>query len=92
MALPARPIAGRCETLLLAWLVTRNASFPKALGYLGYLLAVLLVIIYLGRLIVLDANSYAILLPAALTGFIVNPAWYVWLGWTMWRGTEMRKA
>src|SRR3954465_8157264 len=62
----------------IAWLITRNNHFPKALGYLGYLLAVLMVIIYLGRLIVLDANSLAILIPAALAGFIVNPAWYLW--------------
>jgi hypothetical protein len=41
---------------------------------------VLLNIIYLGRLIILDATSLVIVIPALLTGFIVNPLWYLWLG------------
>jgi hypothetical protein len=64
---------------IVAWLMTKS-DFPKALGYLGYLSAVLLVVLYLARLIVLDATSLLILGPALLAGFIVNPIWYVWLG------------
>ena len=60
--------------------MSRNRSFPSNLALLGYLLSALLVIIYLGRLIVLDAKSPLILAPAALAGLIVNPAWYIWLG------------
>ena len=75
--------------LTISWLMARNGFFPKGLAYLGYLLAALLVILYLGRLIILDANSPAILLPAALAGFIVNPAWYVWVGLTLFRGSGM---
>jgi hypothetical protein len=63
-----------------AWLLSRSSNFSKTLTYIGYLLAVLLVVIYLGRLIILDANSFAILLPAALTGFIVNPLWNILVG------------
>lgn len=65
---------------VLSWLMSHNRTFPRGLALLGYLLAALLVIIYIGRLIVLDPKSYAILLPAALAGLIVNPAWYIWLG------------
>jgi hypothetical protein len=36
-------------------------------------------------LIVLDAASPLVLLPAALTGFVANPAWYVWLGLVLLR-------
>ena len=70
---------------VIAWLMTRNSFFPRSLAYLGYVLAVLLVVLYLARLIVLDAGSVAVLLPAALAGFIVNPVWYVWLGLVFWR-------
>ncbi|MFL5735130.1 MAG: hypothetical protein ACJ78Q_18395 [Chloroflexia bacterium] len=77
-------------TLIIAWLMTRGTFFPKSLGYLGYLLAALLMIIYVGRLVVLDATSLAILIPAALAGFIVNPAWYAWLGWTLTRKTDSK--
>ncbi len=65
---------------VLSWLMGRGGGFPSGLSILGYVLAVLLVVIYLGRLIVLQAGSPLILLPAALAGFIVNPAWYIWLG------------
>lgn len=65
---------------LFSWLIARGGRLPRGLGNLGYLSAVLLVVIYLGRLIVLDPSSPLILAPAALEGFVVNPVWYVWLG------------
>ena len=70
--------------LLFSWLIARAGNLPRGLGYLGYLLGALLVIVYLGRLIVLDpttsTGTIAVLAPAALTGLIVNPAWLFWLG------------
>lgn len=69
-------------------LMTRTPAFPRRLANLGYLSAALLVLIYLGRLIVFDATSLLILVPAALEGFVVNPVWYVWLGLTLWRGAR----
>ena len=71
---------------IIAWLIGRTGNLPKGLATLGYLLAVLLVIIYLGRLIILAPTNPLLLVPAALTGFIVNPLWYIWLGLALWRG------
>jgi hypothetical protein len=65
---------------VLSWLVTQDLSFPKGLGYLGYLSALLMVVLYLGRLIILEATNLVIAVPALLEGFIVNPLWYLWLG------------
>jgi hypothetical protein len=65
---------------LLAWLMTQEMRFPKGLAYLGILSALLMVILYLGRLIILQATSLAIVIPALLEGFLVNPIWYIWLG------------
>jgi hypothetical protein len=45
----------------------------------------LMVILYVGRLIVLQATSLVIVIPALLEGFIVNPIWYIWLGLTLLR-------
>src|SRR5438477_2847943 len=53
---------------VVAWLMTRNSFFPKNLAYLGYVLAVLLVVLYLARLIIVDPKSVAVRLPAALAG------------------------
>jgi hypothetical protein len=65
---------------ILSWLLTQESSFPKGLAYLGYVSAILMIVLYLGRLIILEATNLAIVVPALLEGFIVNPLWYIWLG------------
>lgn len=65
--------------LVLSGLALRTPNLPRRWAWLGLLLGVLLLIVYLGRLIVLDATSPLILAPAGATGFIVNPIWYIWL-------------
>jgi hypothetical protein len=74
--------------LVIAWLMARGRVFPKLLAYLGLLSALLLVILYLGRLLVLDPKNPAILAPALLNGFLINPIWYGWVGVTLWRGKQ----
>ena len=69
-----------------AVLMLREASFPRPLGYLGLLSGVLLILIYLGRLIIVSPSNPLVLGPAGLEGFIVNPIWYVWLGFVLRRG------
>jgi hypothetical protein len=71
-----------------AWLILRKGDLPRGLGYLGYLVAALQIILYLGRLIILDATSAVIIVPALLAGFIVTPIWYLWLGISLWRGAR----
>src|SRR5262245_3163659 len=66
--------------LAIAWLMGRTSSFPRWLSYLGYLLGILLVIIYLARMIVLDPTNPVLLIPVLISGFAVNPAWYIWTG------------
>jgi hypothetical protein len=75
---------------LLAWLMNENKSFPKRLAYLGYLSAFLMIVLYLGRLTILQATHPAIVIPALLEGFLVNPLWYVWLGIIFVRGSRSR--
>ncbi len=70
----------------IAWLMGRSKQFPRGLSYWGYLLAVLLVVLYLGRLIILDPKNPLIAVDALLSGFIINPVWYLWLGMVLWRG------
>ncbi len=70
----------------IAWLMGRSGQFPRGLSYWGYLLAVLLVVSYLGRLIILDTKNPVIVVDGVLSGFVVNPVWYLWLGVVLWRG------
>ncbi|MGH2354413.1 MAG: hypothetical protein ACRDI2_18475 [Chloroflexota bacterium] len=71
--------------LAIAWLIGRGGELPRGLGWLGYLLAALLLMLYVGRLVILTPEGPAILVPALLTGFVVNPVWLVWLGISLWR-------
>jgi hypothetical protein len=50
------------------------------LALLGYVLGALLMLLYVLRLVVLDASNPVLLAVAALSGFVLNPAWYIWLG------------
>ena len=68
-----------------AWLIGRS-GISRGLSYLGYLLAIMLVILYLGRLIILDPKSPLIVVDGGLAGFIANPLWYTWLGAVLWQG------
>ncbi len=78
--------------LVFATLMRTSGSFPRGLTLLGYLLAALLIVLYLGRLIVLDASSLIILGPALLSGFIVSPLWNAWIGIVLWRGEQRADA
>ncbi len=66
--------------LIAGLLMRRHPGFSRGFAALTLVLAALLLLVYLGRLIVLTPSSPLVLLPAALTGFIVNPLWYLLLG------------
>jgi hypothetical protein len=73
---------------IFAWLIVRSGRLPKALGYLGYGVATLSIVLYLGRLIVFDAKNPVIVGPALLAGFVATPIFYIWLGVSLWRGAR----
>lgn len=66
--------------LKFGWLMTSSSYFPKNLGYLGMLSGVLLLVIYWGRLVILDPTNPILLYPVLIEGFIVAPLWYLWVG------------
>lgn len=68
-------------------LMRRSIHFGRGFTALTFVLAALLVIVYLGRLVILTPSNPLVLIPAAITGFIVNPFWYAWLGVQL-RGTS----
>ncbi|HKD75888.1 MAG TPA: hypothetical protein VKB76_10345 [Ktedonobacterales bacterium] len=69
---------------IFAMLITRGGQLPKALGNLGYVLSVLLIALYLGTLLTNnDTHSLAVLIPGGLASLIVNPAWYIGVGFVL---------
>jgi hypothetical protein len=71
---------------IVGWLIIRGGRLPRGLGYLAYLSALLLVVLYLGRLIIVVPSSPVIVVPALLSGFVVNPALYILLGFALLSG------
>jgi hypothetical protein len=66
--------------LVVSWLMARGGQFPRNLCYLGYVLGILLVVIYLARLFILDPTNPLVVAAVLPTGFVINPLWYIWLG------------
>jgi hypothetical protein len=58
----------------------RTGALTNGVASLGVILGILLVVVYLGRLIVLVPTNPLVAVPAGLTGLIVAPVFYVWLG------------
>jgi hypothetical protein len=73
--------------LVVSSLILRGGQLPRGLGWLGLLSAVLLLVIYLGRLIAFDPTNPILLVAALLSGLVVNPAWWIWLGTSLLRTT-----
>lgn len=71
--------------LIAGGLMRRHPWFSPGFTALTFGLGALLIVVYLGRLIVLTPTSPPVLLPAALTGFVVNPLWYLLLGLSLRR-------
>lgn len=78
---------GGASLVIIAWLMGRDPMFPKGLGALGYVLALLLIVLYLGRLVILSPAHPVMLAVTLLSGFLVGPGWYGWLGIVL-RGTS----
>jgi hypothetical protein len=69
--------------LVLSWLIVRGREFPSRLGYLGMIASLMLIVVYLGRLLIFDPKNPFLLTVAVLSGFVVNPAWFAWVGLTL---------
>jgi hypothetical protein len=66
--------------LLFSVLLRATDEVTAGLGVLGVVFGVLLVATYLGRLIIVNPNNLALLGLAAVTGLVVHPWWFIWLG------------
>jgi hypothetical protein len=66
--------------LIFASLIGRSPRFPMGLSRLGLLTGVLMIVVYLARLIIYSPTNPLVLAGVGITGFIVSPVFYVWLG------------
>jgi hypothetical protein len=73
---------------LVSVLILRVGLFPRLLAYLGLVGCALLLVIYWGRMVIFNPKSPGLLTVALITGFVVNPAWYSWVGLELWGGSR----
>lgn len=68
------------------WLKGKEEAYHPDFLRLGYSLAILLLLLFVGRLTGLDPNGWLVTGLVAVTGLILSPAWYIWLGkhWKDW--------
>jgi hypothetical protein len=66
--------------LVLAAEARRSRALSRRVSNLGFVLGVMLVVVYLGRLIVLAPTNLLVAVPAGITGLILAPLFYIWLG------------
>jgi len=66
--------------LLFSWLMARTVEFPETLIRIGYGTAILLGLVYLGRLLFLNPKNPLTAVAAVLAGFVFTPVWYAWVG------------
>ncbi|HEY7283316.1 MAG TPA: hypothetical protein VID47_17175 [Actinomycetota bacterium] len=72
------------------WLILRGGAatgFPERLGRLAYLSAVLLLVLYVGRLTILNPKNPVLLVAALVEGLVVNPLVYVTIGRSLRSGS-----
>jgi hypothetical protein len=64
----------------LSWLMTRDRRFPSSLGRLGIAAAAGLILVYIGRISLYNPKRPVLLALLVIAGFILTPAWYIWVG------------
>ena len=71
---------------VLAWQSRRSGTLPAGLATLGMVVGALLIVVYLGRLIILTPTNLLVAVPAAATGLVLSPLFYIRLGIELRRG------
>ncbi|HEY7463125.1 MAG TPA: hypothetical protein VH987_01630 [Candidatus Limnocylindria bacterium] len=71
--------------MVLSGLARGNGILPRNLATLGMVVGLMLLVVYLGRLIILTPTNPVVAAAAGLTGLVLSPAFYIWLG------TELRR-
>ncbi len=72
------------------WLILRGGAstgFPERLGRLAYLSAALLIVLYVGRLTILNPKNPVLLVAALAEGLVVNPIVYLMIGRSLRSGS-----
>jgi hypothetical protein len=73
------------SVLVFAWLIVRSGALPRLLGYVGYVLGVAVIALFLGTLLTNDLKSAYVLVPGAVASLLATPIWNIGLGLSLLR-------
>jgi hypothetical protein len=65
---------------LFGWLILRTGELGRSAGQLGIVAGALLLVVFVGRLTVLDPNANVIRLAALVSGLVLVPGFYALVG------------
>lgn len=75
------------SVFILSWLIARSRAFSRGIAYVGYVLGIALVVLFLGTLFTgNDTNSNFILVPGGFASLLGTPIWSIWLGVSLLAG------
>jgi len=75
--------------IVVSWLILRGSVLPRAVGYLGIVAGLLLIALYVAYLVLLNATDPLVLGLVLISG-IVQPVWYLSVGWSLLQGETAR--
>jgi hypothetical protein len=78
--------------VIFGWLILRGTEIPRLVGQLALLAAVLLLVVYFGRLTVLNPKRPVIKWVAVTSGLLVSPAFYLAYARSLVSTDKRRKA
>lgn len=73
--------------LVLATVALGSPRYPKGLARIGQALGVVLIVIYIGRLVILDP-THPVVRAALAIGVVANTIFFLWLGWLWVKRTK----
>ena len=70
--------------IVISWLLLRGALLTRGVAVLGVVSGILLVALYLAYLVFLDPTNPIVVVLVFASG-ILQPVWYLWIGWLLWQ-------
>jgi hypothetical protein len=71
---------------VFGWLILRDGGLPRRAGHLALFAAVLLIVVFIGRLTVLNPKTNVIRIAALASGLVLLPAFYLQVGRALLKG------
>lgn len=70
--------------IVLSVVVLVGRRLPPIVGYIGFVAAGFLIVVFFTGLLIAPTTSLLLMAPFILNGFLILPMWYLWTGISLW--------